>query len=150
MEKLKEALVEICKLNTEHKIGMTEEEIEAAVQVFDNERFRELLFKYLGALCLHFNINIDEVGRDVEKVIVRSGMEDVMVMCSFRMIITKLFYKRKDNASYSQVKADIYDVMKKLSEPEKVLFARKLVGVHSHAVLLYLMDEYEKELLAME
>ncbi|AFQ20021.1 hypothetical protein [Bacillus thuringiensis] len=115
-----------------------------------SEHFRESLFKYLGALCMHFNINMDEVGRDIEKVIISSGIDDEMVMCDFRIIITKMFYKRKDDASYSQVKADIYDVMRKLSKPEKASFAHKLVGGHCYCVLLYLMEEYEKEMLALE
>ncbi|HDR6829220.1 TPA: hypothetical protein QCV86_006185 [Bacillus thuringiensis] len=126
------------------------EEINDVLKVFQNKRFKELLFKYLGALCLEFNINIDEVGRDVEKVIARSEMDDEMVMCDFRIIITKMFYKRKDDASYSQVKADIYDVMRKLSKPEKASFAHKLVGGHCYCVLLYLVDEYEKEQLALK
>ncbi|WP_181950582.1 hypothetical protein [Bacillus fungorum] len=150
MEKLKQALNEIRKVNEVHKIGMTKEEIYAVIKVFDSKHFRELLFKYLGALCLQFNINIDEVGRDVEKVIMRSETDDEMVMCDFRIIITKMCYKRKDNTSYSQVKADVYDVMKKLSKPEKVSFAHKLVGGHCYYVLLYLMDEYEKEQLVSE
>ncbi|MGE0981362.1 hypothetical protein [Bacillus cereus] len=73
MEKLKEALVEVCKINEAHNIGMTKDEIVTAMSM-----------------------------------------------------------------------------MKNLTEAQKVNFACEQVGVHHHAELLHLIDEYEKENLAQE
>ncbi|BAR81494.1 uncharacterized protein KNN_00619 [Bacillus thuringiensis serovar tolworthi] len=110
----------------------------------------ETSLKRLSPICDTFNLDLDEIRRDIKKVVTRTEMDVAMVVGGFRTIILKLFYKRKDNVSYSQVKADIYDVMRKLSKPEKGAFAHRLVGGHCHAMLLYLMDEYEKEILALE
>ncbi|MEN3132941.1 hypothetical protein [Bacillus albus] len=109
------------------------------------KHLKKMTFRYLGAVCKAYCIDIDEVRQDIEKIIIRIEKDDEMIMCDFRAIIVRLFQKRKDNASYSQVKKDIYDVMEKLNEPDKLSFACKLVGVQSHAVLLYLMDEYEED-----
>ncbi|MDA2567545.1 hypothetical protein PDQ34_26940 [Bacillus cereus] len=74
-----------------------------------------------------------------------------LIMYDFKVIIVRLFHKRDDNNSYLQVKKDIYDTMNKLKEPaDKMSFASKLVGEGYYASLLYLMDEYEKEKLALE
>ncbi|MCQ6337574.1 hypothetical protein NPM14_29475 [Bacillus cereus] len=110
----------------------------------------EISFKYLSPICDTLNLDLDEIRRDIKKVVTRTEMDVSMVVGGFRTIISKLFYERKDDASYSQVKADIYDVMRKLSKPDKVTFAHKLVGGHCYAMLLYLMEEYEKEMLALE
>ncbi|MFK4417086.1 hypothetical protein ABH961_005675 [Bacillus sp. RC251] len=44
----------------------------------------------------------------------------------------------------------VISMMKNLTEAQKVNFAREIVGVHHHAELLYLIDEYEKEKLALK
>ncbi|MBE5087599.1 hypothetical protein IGI03_05995 [Bacillus thuringiensis] len=41
-------------------------------------------------------------------------------------------------------------IMKNLTEAQKHNVACELVGVHHHAELLHLIDEYEKEKLALE
>lgn len=105
----------------------------------------EIIHKYLYAICWNFNIDTNEIKTDIEKVIPRTKMSTTMVVCCFRMMILRLFYKRKNNVSYSEVKRDIFDVMRKLSKQEKLSFAQKLVGTHAVAVLLHLMDVYEEE-----
>ncbi|MDA2567538.1 hypothetical protein PDQ34_26905 [Bacillus cereus] len=121
------------------------------MQVKLKKLFKELTFNHLSPVCESFRIDIEEVRQDIEKILIRTKADDEMIMYDFKVIIVRLFHKRDDNTSYLQVNKDIYDTMNKLKEPaDKVAFASKLVGVGYHASLLYLIDEYEKEKLALE
>lgn len=155
MEKFKQALEEVCKLNDTHKLGMSKEEIDAVIKMFNREErdISELAFMYLSPICESLNLDLDEVTDDIKRHVNKINAFDAVL--GMRVILSRIWmtdmYKEIDAIDWKTAKENIFKTTKMLDPHYQYLFIRKVAGAQGYFMLWLLLDEMnDKEMLVLE